>query len=102
MNQLPPFFQSLLSTIEPFHKRANEYQVSQLSKEELFTKIASDLSVESNNNPEQQLIKASDSFRELFKKTALDAGYTEVYVQGVFNTSEKLCKEALPLGEMAD
>ena len=43
---------------------------------------------------EKELMKASEEYRSFFKEAALKEGYSEEFVQGVFDTAEKLIKKA--------
>jgi hypothetical protein len=46
---------------------------------------------------ESDLIKASELYRSLFKEAALKEGLNETFIEGVFDTSEKLFKQAISI-----
>jgi hypothetical protein len=79
MKKSPAFLTPLLSTLEPIYKEAQNLSLEKIAFEQ---------------EPIEELIKLSNDFRELFKKEALKEGYTDTYVQGVFNEAEALCKKA--------
>lgn len=100
MNSIPSFLAPLLSNLESIYKQANEYKNSNLTEDQLLTKISHDIG--EITNPVKEILEASDHFRSLFKAAALKEGYSEVYIQGVFDTAEKLCKQAAEVGPLLE
>lgn len=102
MHHLPPFMESFLSPTsilssaeQRVEQLLHKYSSLKLTDDELLTKISSDL--DNVDDPLNILQKTSEEFREMFKEAAIRDGHTTIYVQGVFDTAEKIVKEAINL-----